>query len=883
MKNSKPAAIKDFYTDIEALKQVMDLSPGHIYWKDRDGVMLGCNLKTAQSLGFNSIEEVVGKSDFELLGHDSSTEVRKNDLEVINTGNAIVVKEAGKLLGKDHVFLSHKTPLRNTDSEIIGILGVSLDITEQEEIVRTLNSQQAQKSYVASLGGIPKEDKDFLKSKTCIMVISVGQEYHEGAKFKATLEMVNSRFKECTIAVCDTLQRHTLCIPKDSDYNTSKLYDLSKSLGDEWIQRNEAVIQTQLKIPSRCVRWDEWFKTARFEEDFKRVKRQYETNEGYKAAIVEVVNTFVERNSKRTPGADKKKFFNHSLEYILEECACMLQWFDGAYDYEVYNAPRSKALAATFAMFEQEKSTYLLRPTVIEFTSIASNKEELNNNKIALDNIVETLPGHVYWKDKNGMYSGCNLKQAQSFNLHDVKSVLGKSDFDLLDYDIALAIRKNDLEVMSAGRTCVREEAAEFLGKRSTFLSYKTPIKNSHSAVIGIVGVSLDITKQKEAEQRLIEKNQLLKEAIKAKRDFLNNISHEIRTPLSCILKMSNLLYEDWEKYPNNEARKAHLKMAVDGNNRLQSVLLNLLDLSKVNAEKMQYEKIPYSLARSTEDVVREFIDQKHRIHLDYNKTEDFNCLYDHFRIEQVIRNLLANAISYGGEGDITVTLSREEGLLKFNIKDQGIGVPEDELLCIFKIFTQSSITKSGAGGSGIGLSICQTIIEGHGGRIWAENNQDIGSNFTFELPLPKEQIIFDVQKQDYVPSTKFDPNKKKPVVLVIDDEQTILDVSSLVLSSIGFEVITANSGEMGVEILKEIADKIDVVLLDMMMPAAPGLEILKIIKADEKLRDIPIYIHSGMSDGDEVEEALALGALGFISKTSSRDSIAKILSEFLK
>ncbi len=874
--------------DEVAFKEIVRTCPGHVYWKDRDGALLGCNLEQAKALGFDDIESVIGKSDFDLLDHDTAMEIRKNDLEVMNTGKTFIKEEVAVFLGKRGTFLSHKTPLRNSKGEIIGLIGVSLDITKHANLIDTINTSKDQKFYKASLTNIPKNEKDYLKSKTCIVPVSVGQEPHEGEKFRATLKMLNSYFKNCTIVVCDTLQRHTLLL-KHNNKSQEELYSLSERLGSEWIERNKPIIEEELKIPYKIIRWDKCLKNKNFEENYKKAKDLCATNEQCKIVVEKIINEFYTRYKKHTENLNAELCFQQSSLYYLEELACVLEWFDEEYDYEIYPSMRDEAIFTNFSFLSKGRDKHLLHSAGIKFTKKIV-KDNINFSAITLDNIIKTSPGHIYWKDKYGVYCGCNLQQAKCFNFQDTKSVIGKSDFDLLDYDVAKSIRKNDLDVMRSGRTCIKEEVIDFLGEKSTFLSHKTPLRNSDGLVIGILGVSLDITKQKEIEQQLIEKNRLLDNALKAKQIFINNISHEIRTPLSCILKMSNLLYDDWDKYPNNDARKAHLKMAVDGNNRLQSVLLNLLDLSKAQAGKMLYDKEVFSFKKSVQDVVSEFIDQQHRIHVKYSKSEDeFRAIYDHYRIEQVIRNLLANAITYGGTGDIMITVSQKNNVLTFSIRDHGFGVPQDELDKIFTIFFQSSATTEVPGGCGIGLSICKSIIEDHGGKIWAVNNKDIGSNFSFELPVevPAEIAAKEVKKPVKVFPHSVVPKpiteaRKKPVLLVIDDEPSILDVSSLVIASIGFEVITARSGVEGLKALKENADRIDVVLLDIMMPDIGGLSLLKTIKQDSRLKNLPIYIHSGISDGMDIDEAMELGALGLILKTATKGQIESILSDYL-
>ncbi len=736
----------------------------------------------------------------------------------------------------------------------------------------------SKKIYVANITHIPEDEKPFLKSKTCLLSISVGQEAHEAEKFKATLQMVNRYFKKCTVVVGDTLQRHTIAI--DSDKTADELYDLSKQLGDEWLSRNVPMMEEALQIPYEITRWDDWMNYGKFPEKFEIIKQLYESNEMYKEAVNHTIGEFLTRYKQRNPDLPESQIINNSRNYLLEECACMLQWFEKEYDYEIYPSQRTQAIGLSFAFAEHEKSLRMLKLAKVRFDKV--EPENTNIDKMTLDGILKVLPCHIYWKNKYGVYLGGSLKQARSYKLQTSEALLNKTDFDFLDNDAAIQVRKNDLEVMRLNNAKITQESADIDGESKTFLSYKSALKDKNGQAYGVLGVSVDITSQKTAERKLRESNEKLKKAIDAKNNFLNNISHEIKTPLSCILKMSSILYEDWEKYPNNQSRKAHLKMAIEGNKRLQQVLERLLDLTKTQSGKMQYNKELYYFDQSVQNVVSEFMDSQDKIRLHFEESTHFALIYDHFRIEQVIRNLLDNALTYGSDSEVDIRLFYRDEFFYFSITDQGIGVPDDEKKDIFQIFTQSSRTR-GTGGTGIGLSVAKTIIQDHGGSIWVENNQDTpGSTFIFKIPIEDKQALC---KAIGANDSTYDPTKywhtSKPVLLLIDDDSAVLTVSKLVFQRMGFEVIVSNTSQEGLEKLKQYANKIDVVLLDMMLPDITGLETLKLIKADSSISNIPVYIHSGINTTHEINSALALGAAAFIDKTSSIEEIEKLLGRF--
>ena len=550
-------------------------------------------------------------------------------------------------------------------------------------------------------------------------------------------------------------------------------------------------------------------------------------------------------------------------------------------------------------------------------------KQGGNYHSSLLDSVLSFCPEGVYCKDLNGFYLGCSLEFSKKLDLSK-EFIVGKSDFDIFSQEEAVQIRKNDSMVIESCQSISVIESVTIQGVRCELKSSKAPLKDDYGNVVGVIsasiivsdnlenqtnkpdykdnddmplillGVSLDENQQKDFE-KLHEANNKLLNALEAKKIFFSNVSHEIKTPLSNILKISQLLYDDWEKYPTNEARKAHLKMAIDGNQRLQDVLTNLLDLSSFEAGKLRYNMENNSLVDSIGGVISEFIDKKHQVIFNYDHDKNYSSIFDRLRIEQVVRNLLSNAIKHSMDKNIVIELKNEGGFAYFYITDEGVGIPESELEEIFKIFVQGSRT-IGSGGTGSGLAISKTIITDHGGKIWAEHNPTgPGSVFIFKIPFKQEgQTVkyYDNLKEGSVrpKSLLREIPADAPNLLLIDDESSILQVSKLVFERMGFRVTLADSGLRGLEVLEKslvgLEDdfKIDVILLDMMLTDLSGIEVLKAIKEDKRLRSIPpIYIYSGMGLEDEIQKAIDAGANGFIDKTSSSKYIEKVLGKYLK
>jgi signal transduction histidine kinase len=244
-------------------------------------------------------------------------------------------------------------------------------------------------------------------------------------------------------------------------------------------------------------------------------------------------------------------------------------------------------------------------------------------------------------------------------------------------------------------------------------------------------------------EHILEYKNYELADAIAAKNNVFTNMEHELRTPVLGITGIGEALYANYDRL-NDEERKLALKQISLNSTRLSSLINNMIDLSKlVNGNtKLKLEKLNFmDLINDRVEVsirVYDVDEEKHQFdcHLD----PDIELLADKNYLVNTIDNLLINAIKYSPHGGkIVITTSIEEDNVLFTISDEGIGIPKEELKPIFGMFVVSSKTKTIAGGRGIGLSLCQKVIELHGGQIWAENSPT-GKGSVFKFTLPKKE-----------------------------------------------------------------------------------------------------------------------------------------------
>jgi two-component system aerobic respiration control sensor histidine kinase ArcB len=359
-----------------------------------------------------------------------------------------------------------------------------------------------------------------------------------------------------------------------------------------------------------------------------------------------------------------------------------------------------------------------------------------------LDNIVAS----IYWKNLGGVYLGCNKYMLAMAGLQNREQIVGKTDYDLPWRKQANKIRDIDQLVVQNNKTYELEEnPLVHEGVLKTFLSSKTPLKEDDGTIIGIVGVSIDITEKNRLEELLKETEKSLEESRTIKERFLKNISHETRNPLQAFVCTAELLEEKWDTFSDKE-RYESVKLIATSSRRLVTLVTNTFDLSDIISNNVKLKLRKNNITK----LIRESIE---RIKLSYscnivlNATQEFHLVFDEEKIRQVVSNLLMNAIKWTKKEKI-VTVELYSGLLPNScmsgiiccIRDQGIKIPEKELEFIFEPFTESSNTASKACGVGLGLALCKEIIRMHMGEIWAENNIGEGVTLNFMIPNIHEE-----------------------------------------------------------------------------------------------------------------------------------------------
>jgi PAS domain S-box-containing protein len=396
-------------------------------------------------------------------------------------------------------------------------------------------------------------------------------------------------------------------------------------------------------------------------------------------------------------------------------------------------------------------------------------KKNLASSEKRFKALTEMLPEAVFEADGKMNFTYYNQKASSLFGFSQLDFHRGIKGIDL----VAPEEHKRVIENLDRQIKVNSSFVNEFTAIRKDGSTFPAMFRANHIEKKGIVSgfriIIIDITDRKKAEESLKKAHDELEKKIKkrtaeykaakeeaelandAKSVFLSNISHEIRTPMHQILSFSKFGVEKIDKANKDKLKNYFLKIGLIGKNLL-SLLNDLLDLSKVESGKMEYDNQKNDLVHIVSAISKEFnslINEKELILDISTSSTPIEVICDENKIGQVIRNLLSNAIKFTPKGNkISISyepfeLKKEDGQTATNkipavclkVVNQGVEIPENELESIFDKFVQSSNTKKNVGGTGLGLAICKEIINAHGGKIWAENNSKSGTVFRFVLP----------------------------------------------------------------------------------------------------------------------------------------------------
>jgi len=541
--------------------------------------------------------------------------------------------------------------------------------------------------------------------------------------------------------------------------------------------------------------------------------------------------------------------------------------------------------------------------------NLTSALDSLEFEQNQLRTLVATIPALVWLKDPNGLFLACNPRFEQLVGASE-SEIIGKTDYDFVSREEADAFRDHDRLAAEATQPLMNEEWLTFKadGYRGLFETSKTPMRNSSGKLIGVLGLSHDITEHRNIQNELIRHRDHLEELVlartaalakaklmaeeasRSKSAFLANMSHEIRTPMNAIIGFTHLLL----RAVRDPEHLDKLHKIRDSADHLLAVINDVLDISKIEAGKLELESIDFDLKALMDRTAMLIHDRAEEKGLEFLVEPPIDLPSslngDPTRISQALLNYLSNAVKFTERGSIRlscklISKADDRVQVRFEVTDTGPGIPEEAIERLFNVFEQAdNSTTREFGGTGLGLAITRRLAELMNGRAGVISSPGQGSTFWFTASLGTCTTSKALELPSTLSGEAIERSLRRDYsgcrLLLCEDNPINQEVARTLLEDVGLQVSVAENGSEGLNLLN--AREFDLILMDMQMPVMDGLEATRKIRAMPKFATMPVIAMTANAFNDDRQACMEVGMNDFVAKPVDPDALYTVLLKWL-
>ncbi len=724
----------------QIIEGIIHAIPVRVFWKDRNLNYLGCNALFAQDAGLSDPKDIIGKNDFDLKWRNLAAMYQADDLEVITKGQSKLNIEEQLMNAEGRVLtlLTNKTPLRDANGEINGVLGSFMDISQLKQSEKALRNSE-------------NRYRAFLNADTDMMFVKDNQFRYKVVN-KAMADFFGKTKEEMIGKTDHELADEKMIFPcKSSDIKAleaSSSFTVEELLGDRFCETTKFPIILDDNVIGIGGIIRDVTDRKRAEEALQLSEDKYRTMVEFSNDLIWMLDTqgnftFFNDMVSKTTGLDRDQWYGKSFIPLVfeEQLPQIMDVFNRNLagepcNYELYFKKSDKEIL-TLAV---NTSPIIIFGKVDGIVSFARDVTKQKQSEIKLKNtlwryqaLLEAIPDMMFLFNEEGII--VEFHSEINDDLYTTpENFLGKKVSDVLSEKLGRLTMDNISLVLTDGQPRHCTYSVEINGVEKHFESRYVSCGGGQ-----VLSIVRNITDRFNFDKELIAAKEKAEESDKLKSAFLANISHEIRTPMNGILGFSELLKEP---SLSGEEQQEYIQYIEESGSRMLNIINDIVLISTIESGQIEVKMEKLVVNDQFELLLSEFsgIIVNKGLNLLFKKPvgEDITVIQtDPVKFKTICTQLIQNAIKYSEKGTIEIGFCTKDKQVEFFVKDMGIGISPERQEAIFEPFVQADLTnKMARQGAGLGLTITKAYVEMLGGIIWVESQFGKGSTFHFTIPI---------------------------------------------------------------------------------------------------------------------------------------------------